>query len=151
MRVRWPRPWALNEASTSASTRRCSEVLPGRAWDRALEAGPLPRLGPLLPAAQGRSMATNDGSAQTEDGAWLKRRGGCWTLDEFLAFDDGTDRRYELFDGRIVAMAPVSDVHGALVAGLGAPDRHDPNRFLLTGGGRAGSEYFSNPSVRLRE
>ncbi len=41
-----------------------------------------------------------------------------WTLDEFLAFDDGTDTRYELFDGQIVAMAPASDVHGALVARL---------------------------------
>ena len=41
-----------------------------------------------------------------------------WTLEEFLAFDDGTDRRYELFDGEIVAMAPTSDVHGALVARL---------------------------------
>ena len=60
-----------------------------------------------------------------------------WTLDEFLVFDDGTDRRYELFDGQIVAMAPASDVHGALVARLGAPDRHDPKRFLLTGGEQA--------------
>jgi Uma2 family endonuclease len=42
-----------------------------------------------------------------------------WTLDEFLALDDGTDRRYELFDGHIVAMAPASDVHGALVMRLG--------------------------------
>ncbi|MGH6896789.1 MAG: Uma2 family endonuclease [Geminicoccaceae bacterium] len=42
-----------------------------------------------------------------------------WTLDEFLAFDDGTDTRYELFDGQIVAMAPASDVHGALVMRLG--------------------------------
>jgi Uma2 family endonuclease len=41
-----------------------------------------------------------------------------WTLEEFFAFDDGTDRRYELFDGEIVAMAPTSDAHGALVAGL---------------------------------
>jgi Uma2 family endonuclease len=41
-----------------------------------------------------------------------------WTLDEFLAFDDGTDRRYELFDGEIVAIAPASHVHGALVARL---------------------------------
>lgn len=41
-----------------------------------------------------------------------------WTLDEFLAFDDGTDTHYELFDGQIVAMAPASDVHGALVARL---------------------------------
>jgi Uma2 family endonuclease len=42
-----------------------------------------------------------------------------WRLDEFLAFDDGTDTRYELFDGQIVAMAPGSDVHGALVMRLG--------------------------------
>ena len=41
-----------------------------------------------------------------------------WTLDEFLAFDDGTERRYELFDGQVVAMAPDSDVDGALVARL---------------------------------
>jgi Uma2 family endonuclease len=42
-----------------------------------------------------------------------------WSLDEFLALDDGTDTRYELFDGQIVAMAPASDVHGALVMRLG--------------------------------
>jgi Uma2 family endonuclease len=41
-----------------------------------------------------------------------------WTLDEFLAFDDGTDRRYELVRGEIVAMAPPSLVHGALTARL---------------------------------
>jgi Uma2 family endonuclease len=41
-----------------------------------------------------------------------------WSLDEFLAFDDGADTRYELFDGQIVAMAPASDVHGALVTRL---------------------------------
>jgi Uma2 family endonuclease len=43
-----------------------------------------------------------------------------WTLDEFLAFDDGTDRRYELIGGEIVAMAPPSGIHGALTARLGA-------------------------------
>jgi Uma2 family endonuclease len=50
-------------------------------------------------------------------GAWPIARSvrRLWGLDEFLAFDDGTDTRYELFDGRIVAMAPASDVHGALV------------------------------------
>jgi Uma2 family endonuclease len=45
--------------------------------------------------------------------------GKLWTFDEFLTFDDGTDTRYELFDGHIVAMAPASDVHGALVMRLG--------------------------------
>jgi Uma2 family endonuclease len=41
-----------------------------------------------------------------------------WSLHEFLAFDDGTDTRYELVDGHIIAMAPASDVHGALVMRL---------------------------------
>jgi Uma2 family endonuclease len=43
-----------------------------------------------------------------------------WTLDEFLAFDDGTDRRYELIGGEIAAIAPPSGIHGALAARLGA-------------------------------
>ena len=43
-----------------------------------------------------------------------------WTLDEFLAFDDGTDTRYELIGGEIVAMTPPSGIHGALAAGLAA-------------------------------
>jgi Uma2 family endonuclease len=41
-----------------------------------------------------------------------------WSLDEFLAFDDGTETRHELFDGQIFAMAPASDIHGALVMRL---------------------------------
>jgi Uma2 family endonuclease len=41
-----------------------------------------------------------------------------WTVDQFLAWDDGTDRRYELVDGRIVAMAPPSEAHGTIVANL---------------------------------
>jgi Uma2 family endonuclease len=41
-----------------------------------------------------------------------------WTLEEFLAFDDGTDRRYELLDGQIVAMAPPARAHGTLVSRL---------------------------------
>ena len=32
------------------------------------------------------------------------------TVEQFLAWDDGTDRRYELIDGIPVAMAP--PVHG---------------------------------------
>jgi Uma2 family endonuclease len=43
-----------------------------------------------------------------------------WMLDEFLAFDDGTDTRYELIGGEMVAMAPPSGIHGALAARLGA-------------------------------
>ncbi len=41
-----------------------------------------------------------------------------WTVEEFLVWDDGTDRRYELVDGHIVAMAPPSEAHGTIVANL---------------------------------
>ena len=37
------------------------------------------------------------------------------TIEAFLAWDDGTDRRYELVDGRIVAMAPPLEAHGTIV------------------------------------
>jgi Uma2 family endonuclease len=42
-----------------------------------------------------------------------------WTLEEFLAFDDGTDTSYQLFEGRIVAMNPPLRGHGTLVVRLG--------------------------------
>jgi Uma2 family endonuclease len=38
------------------------------------------------------------------------------TVDEFLAWDDGTDTRHELVDGTIRAMAPPSNVHGTIVS-----------------------------------
>ena len=41
------------------------------------------------------------------------------TLEEFLRWDDGTDRRYELIDGFPVAMAPPARAHGILCARLG--------------------------------
>ena len=37
------------------------------------------------------------------------------TADEFLSWDDGTDTRYELVGGAVVAMAPPSYVHGIVV------------------------------------
>jgi Uma2 family endonuclease len=40
------------------------------------------------------------------------------TLDEFLAWDDGTDTRYELIGGFPVAMAPPARAHGILCARL---------------------------------
>ena len=51
------------------------------------------------------------------------------TVAEFLAWDDGTDTRYELIDGRPVAMAPAAPNHsiiaskiaGALENGLKPP------------------------------
>jgi Uma2 family endonuclease len=41
-----------------------------------------------------------------------------WTLEEFLAFDDGTDTSYQLFEGRIVAMNPPLRGHAVLAARL---------------------------------
>ena len=40
------------------------------------------------------------------------------TLDEFLDWDDGTDRRYELVAGEPVAMAPPSEAHAGIAANL---------------------------------
>jgi Uma2 family endonuclease len=40
------------------------------------------------------------------------------TLAEFLEWDDGTDRRYELLDGTPVMMAPTLEAHGELAAAL---------------------------------
>ena len=41
-----------------------------------------------------------------------------WTLDEFLAFDDGTDTRHELIGGEIVAMTPPARAHVVLAGRL---------------------------------
>jgi Uma2 family endonuclease len=40
------------------------------------------------------------------------------TLAEFLEWDDGTERRYELLDGTPVMMAPSLEAHGELAAAL---------------------------------
>lgn len=42
------------------------------------------------------------------------------TVDEFLTWDDGTDRRHQLLHGVVTMMAPSQAVHGALVMRLGA-------------------------------
>ena len=41
------------------------------------------------------------------------------TVDEFLAWDDGTDTRYELAGGAVVAMAPPSNAHGTVAGNAG--------------------------------
>jgi Uma2 family endonuclease len=41
------------------------------------------------------------------------------TVDEFLRWEDGTDTRYELIDGFVVAMAPPAPRHGSLLLRLG--------------------------------
>ena len=40
------------------------------------------------------------------------------SLAAFLKWDDGTDRRYELVDGRLLAMAPPIEAHGTVVGNL---------------------------------
>jgi Uma2 family endonuclease len=45
------------------------------------------------------------------------------TLAEFLEWDDGTDRRYELLDGVPVMMAPSLEAHGEIAVALGAEIR----------------------------
>lgn len=40
------------------------------------------------------------------------------TVAEFLNWDDGTDTRYELVDGKTVAMSPVAPGHSVIVANL---------------------------------
>ena len=40
------------------------------------------------------------------------------SLAEFLDWDDGTDTRYELIDGRVVAMAPPNPRHSAMTRRL---------------------------------
>jgi hypothetical protein len=45
------------------------------------------------------------------------------TLTEFLEWDDGTDRRYELLDGLPVMMAPSLEAHGEIAVALGAEIR----------------------------
>lgn len=40
------------------------------------------------------------------------------TLADFLDRDDGTDTRYELIDGEVVAMAPPPPLHATIVSNL---------------------------------
>ena len=59
------------------------------------------------------------------------------SLAAFLEWDDGTDARYELVDGRIVAMAPAIEAHGTIVANLAAvirPRLKSPCRVVVEAG-----------------
>lgn len=40
------------------------------------------------------------------------------TVGDFIAWDDGTDRRYELVGGEVLAMAPPAEAHGTIVSNL---------------------------------
>ncbi|MBW4692100.1 MAG: Uma2 family endonuclease [Lyngbya sp. HA4199-MV5] len=39
----------------------------------------------------------------------------CFTLEEYLAYDDGTDTRYELVNGELVEMPSESDINGLII------------------------------------
>src|SRR5687768_10016700 len=41
------------------------------------------------------------------------------TVAEFLEYDDGTDTRYELIDGQLVAMNPPATRHAIICSNLG--------------------------------
>jgi Uma2 family endonuclease len=59
------------------------------------------------------------------------------SLAAFLDWDDGTDTRYELLDGRIIAMAPPVEAHGTVVANLVAaihPRLKAPCRVVVEAG-----------------
>lgn len=56
------------------------------------------------------------------------------SLAEFLEWDDGTDSRYELIDGRPCAMAPPIQAHGTVVANLAAAIRPRLCRVVVEAG-----------------
>jgi Uma2 family endonuclease len=59
------------------------------------------------------------------------------SLAEFLDWDDGTDTRYELIDGQVVAMAPPRDAHGTIIINLGlalGPALKAPCRMVASAG-----------------
>jgi Uma2 family endonuclease len=40
------------------------------------------------------------------------------TVDQFLGWSDGSDTRYELVEGQVVAMAPAADRHGSIAGNI---------------------------------
>ena len=53
-------------------------------------------------------------------GGSLKPRGGVWTDDELLQLGANTDTKYELWDGKVIAMPPAGAEHGHIIMSLGA-------------------------------
>jgi Uma2 family endonuclease len=64
-----------------------------------------------------------------------------YTLQEFLSWNPGDGRRYELVDGQPRAMAPTSNVHGFLQIELGSLLREHLRRH------RTSCEVIGNPGV----
>lgn len=76
------------------------------------------------------------------------------TVEEFLRWNSGDDRRYELVDGEIVAMNPPAAAHRILAAKLArrigeALDRRPPCRVEVEAGLRVPSASFSYYSADL--
>lgn len=76
------------------------------------------------------------------------------TLAEFLQWDDGTGRRYQLVDGIPVMMAPSLEAHGELALALGAEIRsrlRPPCRVISEAGiaipDRADTYYLADLAV----
>ena len=63
-------------------------------------------------------MLTSAAWRRLEKAGWREPADTLWTLQEFLAFDDGTQTSYQLFEGRIVAMNPPLRAHAVLTARL---------------------------------
>jgi hypothetical protein len=73
------------------------------------------------------------------------------TVDEFLDWEDGTDTRYELIGGVVLAMAPPAPAHGRLsanliVCGPAAPAPPTQRRALFD---RTGTTPAMSPILRL--
>lgn len=50
--------------------------------------------------------------------ALVKPRGDVWTDDELLQLGANTDTKYELWDGKVIAMPPAGLIHGAIISRL---------------------------------
>jgi Uma2 family endonuclease len=80
------------------------------------------------------------------------------TVEEFLAWDDGTGTRYELIDGVPVAMAPPSDPHGTIAVNVAVEidrrlQQRPPCRAITEAGIRQGEHdhYEADVAVTCAE
>jgi Uma2 family endonuclease len=53
------------------------------------------------------------------------------TFEEYLAYDDGTDNRYELEDGELILMSPPTGLHAIIIAFLSNALFNEMNRLQL--------------------
>jgi Uma2 family endonuclease len=72
------------------------------------------------------------------------------SLAEFLRWDDGTDRRYELVRGRLVAMAPPSVAHATIVPNLIGALRPNLKRSIISPQ-RSGLRWRIGPTRTIRQ